>query len=181
VPHRAIARVVLDNGFLEFLPGDRVAFAANPSFDAAMLEIWGALLNGACSVVVDREQLLAPERFGELLRRERVSVMWLTVGLFNQYADALATEFAALRCLITGGDALDPRIVRRFLQRGRPGRLLNGYGPTETAVFATTHEIVDVPGDAASIPIGRPITNTQVHVLDARCRPVPIGVAGWLR
>jgi amino acid adenylation domain-containing protein len=180
VPHRAIVRLVLENGFAAFEPTDRVAFASNPAFDASTLEVWAPLLTGGALVVVDQDTLLAPDAFGALLTRQRVSVLWLTVGLFNQYADALSTEFAKLRYLITGGDALDPTVVRRVLQQGRPAHLLNGYGPTETTTFAATHEVDDVPEGARSVPIGRPIGNTRVYVLDDRREPVPVGVVGEL-
>ncbi|WP_445234438.1 AMP-binding protein, partial [Duganella rhizosphaerae] len=99
------------------------------------------------------------------LRQQGVTVLWLTVGLFNQYADALAPAFGGLRYLIVGGDALDPQVVRKVLARSRPRHLLNGYGPTETTTFATTYEIDEVPAGARGIPIGRPIANTQVYVL----------------
>jgi amino acid adenylation domain-containing protein len=180
VPHRAIVRLVVDNGFAAFVPSDRVAFASNPAFDASTLEVWAPLLTGGAIVVVDQDTLLAPDEFGALLAQQRVSVLWLTVGLFNQYADALRAEFAKLRYLITGGDALDPTVVRRVLRQGRPAHLLNGYGPTETTTFAATYEIEDVPEGARSVPIGRPIGNTRIYVLDAHREPVPAGVIGEL-
>jgi amino acid adenylation domain-containing protein len=177
VPHRAIVRMAVNNGYARFQAGDRVAFHANPAFDQAALELWIALLNGGCVVVVDRDTLLSPSSFGALLTRERVNVMWLTVGLFNQYADELAREFSQMRYLMTGGDALDPKVVARVLRNGRPQHLLNGYGPTETAVFATVHDIGELVA-GRSVPIGRPIGNTQVYILDGRRAPVPTGVEG---
>ncbi|HEY0859107.1 MAG TPA: amino acid adenylation domain-containing protein, partial [Albitalea sp.] len=180
VPHRAIARLVIDNRYARFDAGDRVAFAANPAFDASTLEVWAPLLNGGCIVVVDQDTLLDPQRFAQQLLDERVSVLWLTVGLFNQVADTLAPAFARLRCLIVGGDALDPVIVERVLRCGRPQRLLNGYGPTETTTFAATFEIEAVAPGQRSIPIGRPIGNTRLYILDALGQPVPVGVAGEL-
>lgn len=178
IPHRAIGRLVLNNGYAEFNASDRVAFAANPAFDATTMEVWAPLLNGGCIVVIDHAALLDPKQFGQALKHHMVSILWLTVGLFNQYADELAGELAGLRYLIVGGDALDPKVISRVLRGNPPQHLINGYGPTETTTFAITQEITVVPEGARSIPIGRPISNTQVYILGAEGEPVPVGVAG---
>ncbi len=180
VPHRAINRLVLNNGYAKFEASDRVAFASNPAFDAATLEVWAPLLNGGRIVVISQDALLEPARFGQTLKRQAVTTLWLTVGLFNQYADRLSEEFGNLRYLIVGGDALDPRVIARVLRSHPPQHLINGYGPTETTTFAITHEIVVVPENARSIPIGRPIANTRVYILDTHGEPAPVGVVGEL-
>jgi len=180
VDHRAITRLVRNNIYVNFDCHTRIAFATNPAFDAATLEIWAPLLNGGCAVVIDQPTLLEPGRFARVLASQKVNVLWLTVGLFNQYSDVLAKEFANLSSLITGGDALDPKVVARVLQSGGPQHLINGYGPTETTTFATTFEISAVPENTPSIPIGRPIANTQVYILDTNLEPVPEGVSGEL-
>ncbi|MDU9030247.1 non-ribosomal peptide synthase/polyketide synthase [Pseudomonas mediterranea] len=180
VPHRAVTRLVRNNGFADFSAQDRIALAANPAFDASTLEIWGALLNGGCLVVCPRQTVLDAERLNEHLLRHEVSVLWLTAGLFHQFAETLAPAFAALRLLMVGGDVLDPRCIERVLRQSPPGQLLNGYGPTESTTFATTHRITLEDALAGDIPIGRPIGNTQVYVLDERRQPLPIGVAGEL-
>ncbi|MBF6651227.1 amino acid adenylation domain-containing protein, partial [Methylobacter sp. BlB1] len=178
IPHRAIGRLVLNNGYAQIGPEDRVAFAANPAFDATTFEVWAPLLNGGCTVVVDQTALLEPDHFGQILRQHGVTALWLTVGLFNQYADTLSAVFSQLRYLLVGGDSLDPRIISRVIRSNAPQHLLNGYGPTETTTFATTYEITAVPEGARSIPIGRPIANTRIYLLDTQREPVPIGVAG---
>ncbi|HYH83627.1 MAG TPA: amino acid adenylation domain-containing protein, partial [Longimicrobium sp.] len=180
VPHRAIARLAINNGYVDFGPGDRVAFAANPTFDASTMEVWGPLLNGGSIVVIPQDVLLDPRRFGEALAASGVTVLWMTVGLFNQYADELKTELGALRHLVVGGDALDPAVIARVLETNPPARLTNGYGPTETTTFAVTHRIEHVAEGARSIPLGRPISNTRVYVLDGAGEPAPAGVAGEL-
>jgi amino acid adenylation domain-containing protein len=180
IPHRAINRLVLNNGYAKIEPGDRVAFAANPAFDASTVEVWAPLLNGGSIVVIDKAVLLDPARFGEVLRSQQISLLWLTVGLFNQYAETMAKDFAFVRTLMVGGDSLNVGAIARVLRSGRPQHLLNGYGPTETTTFATTYKIDAVRDDARSIPIGRPIANTQTYILDALRNPVPVGVPGEL-
>ncbi|CEF36563.1 non-ribosomal peptide synthetase [Xanthomonas citri] len=177
IAHRGINRLVCNNGYAKFQPGDRVAFAANPAFDASTLEVWAPLLTGGCVVVIAQDIVLSPDRPRECLQNQAVNVLWLTAGLFHHHAAVLLPAIAQLRYLIVGGDVLDPAVVARVLAEGAPQRLLNGYGPTETTTFATIHCITEVSGP---IPIGRPIGNTRVYVLDAHGTPLPIGVAGEL-
>ncbi len=180
VPHGAVQRLVLNNGYAELRAGDRVALSSNPAFDATTFEVWAPLLNGCAIVVIERNALLDPRRFREALLDHGVTVLWMTVGLFNQYVQSgeLEDAFAALRYLIVGGDALDATVIARVLRGRAPQHLVNGYGPTESTTFAITHEIREVAPGARSIPIGRPIANTRVYLLDERMEPVPIGMAG---
>ncbi|MGY2337521.1 non-ribosomal peptide synthetase, partial [Pseudomonas sp. SDO528_S397] len=178
VPHRAITRLVINNGYADFNAHDRVAFASNPAFDASTLDVWAPLLNGGAVVVVDQDTLLSQSGFAALLQQQSVSVLWMTAGLFHQYAESLLPVFPQLRYLIVGGDVLDPSVIARVLKDGAPQHLLNGYGPTEATTFSTTHAITDV--GEGSIPIGRPVGNTLTYVLDAHQQPVPVGVTGEL-
>jgi amino acid adenylation domain-containing protein/thioester reductase-like protein len=180
VPHRAVARLVIGADYLRITAADRVSHTGHPAFDASVFEIWGALLNGARLVIVDQSTLLDPVRLDALFAAEAVSVAWLTAGVFHQCARTRPAMFAGLRCLIAGGDVLEPALVRGVLAAGAPGRLLNGYGPTENTTFSTTHHITDVPDGTARIPIGRPIANSTCHILDDAGDPVPIGVEGEL-
>ncbi|MPR05164.1 non-ribosomal peptide synthetase [Pseudomonas sp. MAFF 212408] len=129
-------------------------------------------------VVVDQHVLLSRSGFAELLQAQSVSVLWMTAGLFHQYAEGLLPVFAQLRYLIVGGDVLDPSVIVRVLKEGAPQHLLNGYGPTEATTFSTTHRITRA--DEGSIPIGRPVGNSRAYVLDNHQQPVPVGVTGEL-
>nr|WP_081348047.1 non-ribosomal peptide synthetase [Photorhabdus luminescens] len=178
VPHRAVVRLVINNGYAEIGPDDRVAFAANPAFDASTFEVWAPLLNGGALVVVDHATLLMPQVFVQALQVQRITVLWLSVGLFNQLAAALAPVLPQIKLLIVGGDALDPHVIGQVLHTSPPQQLLNGYGPSEGATFTTTYRITALAPGAARIPIGRPIANTRVYLLDAYGQPVPLGVVG---
>jgi amino acid adenylation domain-containing protein len=179
VPHRAIGRLVIGTDYVHLGPGDRVAHLSNPAFDAAVFEVWGALLNGAAMVLVPREVALAPARLAALLRDREVTTMFLTTALFNLMVREAPGAFAALRDVLFGGEAVDPAVVRACLAAGPPARLLHVYGPTESTTFATWHRVTAV-GEGDTVPIGRPLANTTVHVVDRRLRPVPIGVPGEL-
>ncbi|MDB6375062.1 amino acid adenylation domain-containing protein, partial [Photorhabdus bodei] len=178
VPHRAVVRLVINNGYAEIKPDDRVAFAANPAFDASTFEVWAPLLNGGALVVVDHATLLTPPEFVQVLQVQRITVLWLSIGLFNQLAEELSPVLPQIRLLIVGGDALDPHVIGQVLNTSPPQQLLNGYGPSEGTTFTTTYCINAVAPGATNIPIGRPIANTRVYLLDAYGQPVPLGVVG---
>lgn len=178
VPHRAINKLVFNNGFAAIESTDCVAYCSNPAFDPSLFEIWAPLLNGARVFIVTQPMLLDPAVLGHELIRRGVTVLHLTTGLFNQYADSLAEIFGQVRYLMFGGEAADPATTRRVLRNNTPRCLIHLYGPTETTAFATSFRIDSVPEDAASIPIGRPIANTRIYILDQQRHPVPIGVTG---
>ena len=179
VPHRAISRLVMANGFAELTADDVVVHCSNTAFDASTLEVWGALLNGGRILVVSHEQVLDPVQFGRILREGGATVLYLSAGLFNQYADQLSEVFAQLKYLIVGGDVLDANVIRRVLKEGPPRNLLNGYGPTETTTFAATCRLNDlVDKTVTQVPIGKPIGNTQIYILDGQGQLAPVGVTG---
>ena len=179
VEHRNILRLTVNNHYAPIGADDCVAHCSNPAFDASTWELWAPLLNGARVRVIAQDTVLDPVALNRALIDGGVTALWLTVGLFNEYLDTLAPAFAGLEHLLIGGDALDPRKVAQALGNpSRPKRLVNGYGPTETTTFAITHDIVSVAADLRSIPLGAPIANTRIYLLDAQGRPVPAGVTG---
>ncbi|PYQ62552.1 MAG: hypothetical protein DMF53_12725 [Acidobacteria bacterium] len=178
VTHRAVVRLVRDTNYIDLTPGDRVAQASNASFDAATFEIWGALLNGACLVILDRETTLAPDLFARALAEQRITALFLTTALFNLLANADPACFRTLSHLLFGGEAVDPTRVAAVLAAGPPARLLHVYGPTESTTFATWQTLDAVPPDAWTLPIGRPLANTRALLLDAGFQPVTIGAHG---
>jgi amino acid adenylation domain-containing protein len=178
IPHGAVNRITFNAGYAEIEPTDCVSHASNPSFDASTFEIWAALLKGARVLIVPAPVVLDAQRFPDLLRQHGVTVLFLTTALFNQYALTAPQLFAGLRYVLFGGEASDTNAVRKVLQESRPQHLLNMYGPTETTTFATWYPVTSVPEDASSLPIGKPISNTQIYILDDCQQPVPIGVAG---
>jgi amino acid adenylation domain-containing protein len=178
IPHYAVNRLVINNGYAEIGPTDCLVHHSNPAFDASTFEVWGPLLTGAHLLIVPQPVLLDAKRFASLLEQHEVTVLWMSVGLFSQYASTLSRALNRLRYLIVGGDRVDPAVVRRVLRDSPPGCLMNAYGPTECTTFSTTHVIKDVAEDATSIPIGRPIANAQIYVLDGERRPAPMGVTG---
>ena len=179
VPHGAVDRLVRRGGFAELGGGDVVARLAPASFDAATFEVWGALASGAVLAVAPRGVLSARE-LGGFLAARGVSVLWLTAGLFHEVAEADAGVFAGLRYLLAGGDVLSVRHCRAVLAAVPSVRLVNGYGPTENTTFTATWRVGAADGQRGSIPVGVPVADTRVFVLDEWLAPVPAGVTGEL-
>ncbi|MGW7773816.1 amino acid adenylation domain-containing protein [Pseudomonas machongensis] len=180
VPHRGIARLVLNDGYADFSAQDRIAFASNPAFDASTMDVWGALLNGGQVLVIDHDTLLDPVRLGVALREGGATVLFVTTALFNQYVQMIPDVLAGLRVLLCGGERADPAAFRSLLAQAPDLRLVHCYGPTETTTYAAAGQVRHVPADAELVPIGGPVGSTQVHVLDAHLRPLPLGAVGEL-
>jgi aspartate racemase len=177
VSHRAVARLVINTNHIKFRSTDVVAQSATAAFDAATLEIWGALLHGARLVIIPHHIVVSPRDLAAELRRTQATVLVLTTAVFNMIGRELPEAFDTLTYLEAGGEVMDPLAAQAVVQRGRV-RLLNGYGPTEATTAATWYEVDATCDFARPIPIGRPLSNTRVYVLDQHLKPVPIGTPG---
>ncbi|UKE71448.1 non-ribosomal peptide synthetase [Xanthomonas graminis] len=180
VSHGAVLNLVLQDGPARLQADDRVAFASNPAFDSATLEVWGSLLNGATVVVVPAPVMRDPQALGALLVRERLSVLILVAGVLRAYAPVIAPQLGALRLLLTGGDVADPHALAQVFDAGGQATVLQTYGPTESTQFVTALALQHAPDANRRVPIGRPLANTRLYVLDRHGQPTPIGVAGEL-
>jgi amino acid adenylation domain-containing protein len=179
IPQRAVVRLVSDPTFVTLGPGERLLQLAPVAFDASTLEIWGALLTGA-TLVIAPPGPLGLSGIASLLRTGGVTIAWLTAGLFHELADSEIDALASVRVLLSGGEVLNPDKVRAVLAARRGRQLVNGYGPTENTTFISCHVMSDPGQVGPTVPIGRPIQHTSVHILDDSGRQVPIGVVGEL-
>ncbi|MBV6405294.1 MAG: amino acid adenylation domain-containing protein [Flavobacteriales bacterium] len=179
VPHRAIVRLVRAQEFVAFGPDLCWLQLSNISFDASTLEIWGALLNGG-RLVLQAQQKPTLAEIGEAIARHKVTSAWFTVGLFNMLVDEQIDHLRGLKHILTGGDVLSVPHVRKALKTLGPGVLINGYGPTENTTFTCCFPIDREADLGEGVPIGFPLHNTTVHVLDEQRRPVPVGRQGEL-
>ena len=158
----------------------RVLLHSAHAFDASVYEMWVPLLNGGCVVVAPRGRL-DTRAYARVVEDAGVTAAFFTTALFNVLAEEIPETLAGLREVWTGGEAVSPRSMRRVLDAAGPDlNLVHVYGPTEATVYSTCRPVTEVAADAVSIPIGRPMDNTQLHVLDEQLRPAPVGVAGEL-
>ena len=177
VPHRAITRLVFTPNYVTVSPDDVFLQLAPTAFDAATLEIWAPLVRGARLVLAPAGQRSLTD-IANLLARHHVQVLWLTSGLFHLMVEQHVNELSNVRQVLAGGDALSVPHVQQLHDAG--GQVINGYGPTENTTFTCCYR---VPGERTlegSVPIGYPINQTQVYVVDRDIQPVPVGVPGEL-
>ncbi len=180
VLHRGMVRLLFGVDYARLGPAEVLLHAAALNFDAATFEIWGALLHGGCCAIYPEGPFSARD-LGAALREHGVTTLWLTAALFNLVIDDAPEALSTVRQLLVGGETLSVAHVRRALER-LPGTILvNGYGPTEGTTFTCCYVIPrELPPGIASIPIGRPIANTEAYVLDQHGEPVPAGAPGEL-
>ena len=178
VSHRNIVRLVRNQNYVEIEAGDVFLQYAPISFDAATFEIYGALLNGGRLVVyAGAEGSLSG--LGEELRRQGVTILWLTAGLFHLMVEERIEDLKGLKQLLAGGDVLNGEAVWRAQEQLTGCKVINGYGPTECTTFSCCHRVKEgLRG--VGVPIGRPIGNSQVYIVDEEMRVMPVGAAGEL-
>ena len=177
VVHHNIVRLVRDTHYAAMGPDEVFLLLAPVSFDASTFEIWAALLNGA-RLVVCPEQNPSLSELGQILKQYSVTTLWLTAGLFHLMVDEHLEELSGLRQLLAGGDVLSVPHVQRVLEN-ISCRMINGYGPTENTTFSCCCTVTD--GNLlGSVPIGKPIANSEAYVLDSSMQPVAIGTTGEL-
>ncbi|MFB7412358.1 amino acid adenylation domain-containing protein [Streptomyces sp. NPDC056202] len=178
VTHRNITELAADTRFT----GDahrRVLLHSPLAFDATTYELWAPLLSGG-TLVVAPPGLLDTAALALVLAAESITGLWLTVGLFRLVAEEDPGAFAGLGEVWTGGDVVPPEAVRRVMDACPNLTVVNAYGPTETTTFATSHEIHRPFDYDGALPIGRPIDNTRLYVLDEHLGLLPAGVQGEL-
>lgn len=152
---------------------DRVGHVSSITFDIAMFEIWAPLLRGAIIVILNRSVLLDPIALAERIERYRVTVLCITPAVLNLAAATCPLAFAQLRVLTLGGEAPNRKAIRKVLESGPPGRLINCYGPTECTVMALTHRVTLDDVWTGDVGIGKPLGRTLLYILDDTFSPVP--------
>ncbi|WP_411574627.1 amino acid adenylation domain-containing protein [Streptomyces fradiae] len=182
VPHAAVAnRLRWGQEQYVLTDQDRVLHKTPSSFDVSVWEIFWPLTTGATLVVARPEGHRDPAYLCDLIRSERITVAQFVPSMldaFLQHPDAGACD--SLRLVIVGGEALTTATARRFHQVLPGVRLVDQYGPTEAAIEVTAWTCRPEDDDGRPVPIGRPVWNTRVHILDAELQLVPPGVTGEL-
>lgn len=178
VSHRAVIRLAKSADYVKLDANEVVMLFAPLSFDASTLELWGALLNGARLVIAPHNP--SPRELGACIREHNVTTCWLSAGMFHLMVEEQPEDLTSVRQLLAGGDVLSPPHVRRFLTLSPGSTLINGYGPTENTTFTCCFPMTASTTFGETVPIGRPIPNTTVHIVDRSLNLVPVGVPGEL-
>ncbi|MCQ2515112.1 MAG: amino acid adenylation domain-containing protein, partial [Ruminococcus sp.] len=176
IENRSVIRLVKNNNYVELNDNTVILQTGSISFDASTFEIWGSLLNGGVLVLARQEAITDRTQIISIIEKQKINTLWLTSTLFNQMISEDKTMFNSLKYLMIGGEKLSDDHVRMFKNSNKNTTLINGYGPTENTTFTTTYKI---PDDFEEIPIGKPISNTEVYILQGM-QMCGIGVPGEL-
>jgi aspartate racemase len=180
VTHQNVIRLIRETNYANFDESLVFLQLASISFDASTFEIWGALLNGA-KLAIANTQTPSLKDLGESIRHHGITTLWLTSGLFQLVVDEILDDLEPVRQLLAGGDVLSVQHVRKFVSTYPDCQLINGYGPTENTTFTCCYTVQDSKYlNRKSIPIGRPIANSEVYICDREMQLAPIGVPGEL-
>ncbi|HEX3156081.1 MAG TPA: amino acid adenylation domain-containing protein, partial [Candidatus Angelobacter sp.] len=159
----------------------RFLLLSSISFDSSVAGIFGSLLHGGTLIIAPDELLHDPMRLNQEVQRLRVESLLCVPSLYKHFLECPVDgdQKSQLSRAIVAGEVCPPDLVARSAQHQPQVELFNEYGPTEGTVWASMYRCAD-PLSRQSVPIGRPIVNSRVYILDAQGEPVPIGVAGEL-
>lgn len=174
ITHESLSNLVAwhQNAF-KVIPFDRASCVARVGFDAAVWEIWPYLTAGASLHIPDEEKLKDPEAFQSWLVAQGITISFVPTPMAERLLALKWPANTTLRMMLTGGDTL-----HTYPSTELPFLLVNNYGPTECAVVATSGLVATQRSENRLPPIGRPITNTRVYLLDEAMREVPVGTPG---
>ncbi|MCP4148458.1 MAG: amino acid adenylation domain-containing protein, partial [bacterium] len=178
VEQRNVVRLVTETNYITVKEEDRLLLTGRGVFDITTFEIWAPLLNGAGLYLADENIIMDPDRLGDILATKKITHLHLIPQVFNQVAVANPELFSPLRYLLVGGDLVRPENVNRVREQHPELKILHMYGPTENTTFTTYHP-VEKRYDW-TIPIGKPVSNTTVYILDRQGNHQAVGAVGEL-
>ncbi|WP_299258183.1 non-ribosomal peptide synthetase [uncultured Aquimarina sp.] len=175
IEQKNVIRLVKSSNYYRFSSKDTLLATGSFSFDATTFEYWGTLLNGSRLILCSNDTLLDNELLAYEIEKRDVNVMWFTAGWLNQLVESNLDIFRNLKTIISGGDKLSSIHIHKLRETYKNLEIINGYGPTENTTFSITYNIGKV---SENIPIGQPISNSKVYILDTNNSLIPVGVTG---
>ena len=178
IPHCSIIGFMFGVNYLRLDSKQTLLQYSSISWDALTLELWTALLHGGRCVLYPGT-IPTPDDLIQIIQQYGVSILWLTSAFFNTIIDYIPEGLSGVQQLLIGGEAISLANVRRAMELLPSTQIINGYGPSECTVFSCCYPIPRSLGEnVRSIPIGRPIGDRKVYLLDSYLNKVPIGVTG---
>ncbi|WP_312163852.1 non-ribosomal peptide synthetase/type I polyketide synthase [Phenylobacterium sp.] len=179
LPHRSIIRMLCDTDWLEMSDQTVTLHSSSFAFDTSIIDLFASLLHGG-TLVVPSDGTLSISQLADAIQSHGVNTLWLTSGLFHAVADVRPRTFAGVQQVIVGGDVVSPAHVGRVMAACPNLTVIDGYGPTESAV-TNAHRVTQADlSRGMPLPIGRAVPGTQIYILDENLNPVPDGVIGEL-
>jgi amino acid adenylation domain-containing protein len=176
--HANVIRVVRDTNYIELTENDRILQLSNYAFDGSVFDIYGALLNGAALILIKKEDVFVVDQLAHLLKKEKITLFFLTTALFNTLVDLKIESFDNIKNVLFGGERVSVEHTEKALGHIGKNKIIHVYGPTETTVYATYYPVNEIHEGQQTIPIGKPIANTMIYILARNLMPVPFGVCG---
>ncbi|MEC0166478.1 amino acid adenylation domain-containing protein, partial [Bacillus cereus] len=180
ISHYSAIRVVRNTNYIEIKNNDTILQLSNYSFDGSIFDIYGALLNGAKLVVIEKDTVTDINKLGNIIKQENINVMFITTALFNALVDMKIDCLINIRKILFGGERISVSHARKALEFLGKDKLIHVYGPTESTVFATYYFINEIDENVDTLPIGKPLANTSVYIVDEKKNLLPIGEPGEL-
>jgi amino acid adenylation domain-containing protein len=178
--HANAVRVVTNTNYIQLDETHRLLQLSNYAFDGSIFDIYGALCSGGVLVLMDKEEVFNLDKLARLIKKQAINVFFVTTALFNTLVEMEPDCFKYIQKVLFGGERVSMAHTRKALRYMGKNRILHMYGPTETTVYATYYNINRIENRWATIPIGVPLSNTTVYILDPRQALVPVGAAGEL-
>ncbi|HLP59446.1 MAG TPA: amino acid adenylation domain-containing protein, partial [Candidatus Deferrimicrobium sp.] len=176
--HANVVRVVKNTNYIDITPADRLLQLSNYAFDGSVFDIYGALLNGAALILIKKETAPAVDRLAKIIKHHQITVFFVTTALFNVFVDFEIECLKNVRKVLFGGERVSVGHISSALESLGKGKIIHVYGPTETTVYATYYFVDEIAPTASTIPIGKPLANTTIYIMDKNMKLVPIGACG---
>lgn len=180
ITHRNVTSLIQGATEFQITEQDRVLQLSSYAFDGSTFDIYNALLRGAALILVPKETMRDIAQITDLIKNEQITVSFMTTALFNLFIDCDLSSLKNMKAIFFGGEQVSVSHVRKALDMLGAGRLYHIYGPTECTVYAAYWKINSIDPEAATLPIGSPISNTQMYIVNGDRQLQPIGVPGEL-
>lgn len=180
INHRAVLNLCTANPEIMPCRGDRVLQVSNAVFDGSVFDIFGALLNGAELVLLKREDFLSTDRLAKVVAESRADQALFPTALLHNLIEVDLGAVSGLKRVLFGGEAARADLIAKAFDQLGPGRLINLYGPTEACVCVSAMVVHQRPDVRRPLPVGKPLANTKLYVVDHKQQVQPVGVPGEL-
>ncbi|MCP4137937.1 MAG: amino acid adenylation domain-containing protein, partial [bacterium] len=180
IKHNGVINFVKNFKHFPITSRDTMLQSSNYAFDASVFNIFGALLNGSELVLIDKNSLLDVNNLCGIIRDKNISILLIPTALFNTVVEKDHSIFNTVNSVLVGGEKMSVSHVKRALESTGKNTIYNGYGPTEATVAVTCYQVNALDEGTAAIPIGNPLPNFSLYILDEYNRLQPIGTPGEL-
>lgn len=178
--HYNVAALLCNTNHMKVSKEDIFLKINNFAFDISTWEIWSPLIYGASMIGIPEKIKLNPQEFADFVYSHNITMAYLPTALFHSISIEVPEAFKGMKLLVVGGEPLDPTRSRDVLKNNPPKEFVNAYGPTEVTCTSAWYNVYELPEEETAVPIGRPISNTQFYVLNAKKKLLPLGVVGEL-